>query len=149
LPGQENGNRGALVALTGFIILAVALIVAALLFRIPLQERFAADSPPPISETAVYQTTEARAVAIIASTPSATATAVPTETPTAQPTHTDTPTITATAAPTETPTITPSPTSARPPASYTRQEDDMPMDYIPGGTFLMGSPDEDFTAAPD
>lgn len=148
LPREQKGTRGALIVLGGFVILALLLIATTLILRTPIQARFAGEpSPPPISETAVYQTTEARAVALIASTPSATATAVPTNTPTTLPT--DTPTITPTSAPTETPTITPSATSARPPENYTRQEDDMPMNYIPGGTFLMGSPDEDFTAAPD
>ncbi|MBE2220430.1 MAG: SUMF1/EgtB/PvdO family nonheme iron enzyme [Anaerolineae bacterium] len=145
LPGQQKSARLPIFALIGLVI--VALIIAVIIFRDPIQQQIAGEQPPAISETAVMLTSEAMAAAMLASTPSPTATAVPTETSTPEPSHT--PTITPTPEPSETPTIAPSPTSDTPPESYIRQEDGMNMNYIPGGTFMMGSLDEDFTAAPD
>ena len=144
LPGEQKSSRFPLFALIGLAIIAI--IAAIFILRNPRQQQIASDQPP-ISETAVFLTSEAMAAAMLASTPSPTATAVPTETPTAPPT--DTPTITSTPEPSETPTIAPSPTSDTPPESYIREEDGMNMNYIPGGTFMMGSLEEDFTAAPD
>jgi len=144
LPRQQQSSKTPIFALIGFIVLAFILVI--FIFRNPIQQQIAGE-PPNISETAVILTSEAMAAAIIASTPSPTATVVPTETSTIPPT--DTPTVTPTSEPSETPTSTPSPTIDAPPENYIREEDGMSMNYIPGGTFMMGSLDEDFTAAPD
>ncbi|HID54611.1 MAG TPA: hypothetical protein EYP41_21550, partial [Anaerolineae bacterium] len=63
----------------------------------------------------------------------------PTETPPATPTST--PTATATATPTVRPNVLPT--------LITREQDQMPMVLIPAGAFIMGSPEDDFRAAPD
>lgn len=143
LPGEKQGAKAPIFLLIGLII--VAFIIFTFVFRTPIQQL--AGGQPPISETAVVLTSEAMAAAMLASTPSPTATAVPSDTPTPLPTETAT--ATPTLEPTETPTITPSPTRDTLLENYIREEDGMDMNYIPGGTFMMGSLDEDFTAAPD
>lgn len=107
-------------------------------------------------------------IASLVAVESPTATAAPTTPPTIQvvviiesptpqptPTHTPTPTITPTETPTETPTptltptITPTPTPSVLPETFVRQQDQMPMVLVPGGSFTMGSSPDNFLAAPD
>lgn len=82
-----------------------------------------------------------------------TATAVASATPTMTATETSTSVPSPTSTPTSTPTPTPSPTLTRTPLAYpvaiTRTTDNMPMQLIPAGTFLMGSKEEDFLASSD
>lgn len=73
----------------------------------------------------------------------------PTATPTLTLTPTQTPSTTPTPSQTPTPTITPTPTPSVLPDSFVRRQDNMPMVLIPGGSFMMGSGDNDFPAAPD
>ncbi|MFO7680142.1 MAG: SUMF1/EgtB/PvdO family nonheme iron enzyme, partial [Chloroflexota bacterium] len=128
-------------------------VLAALLFRDPIEQRLAGGQPPTISETAVILTSEALAAALIAATASATETAVPTQTAIVTPSVSATQPATATHTPTppatDTPTSIPTSTPAQPGDLVIRETDGMPMSYVPGGAFLMGSPDEDITAAPD
>jgi len=134
------------------ILLAAAVIVAGFIFREPLNQQ-AANPPSFISETAVALTSEALAAAIIAQTPTAT----PTAPPTATTAPTATPTRLATSSPSPTPEMSATPTAhpsqTAPPANLaeflTREVDGMPMRLIPGGTFLMGSNDDDPYAASD
>ncbi|PIE79542.1 MAG: hypothetical protein CSA11_11680 [Chloroflexi bacterium] len=147
IPRQKKGNNTSLLILGSFILLALIFLIMTFIFREPVQQRLAGGQPPTISETAVFLTSEALAAAMLASTPSATATAVPPATDTATPT--DTPTLTPTPGSTDTPTISPTATPDKPVASYIRKEDDMVMRYVPGGSFMMGAADNDFSAAPD
>ncbi len=148
IPGRENGNNNTRLILGGILLLALILLITVFVFREPMQ-RLAGEQPPTISETAVFLTSEALATAMIAANPSSTATAVPTETSTVTPIPTETPTVTPTPEPTDTPTITPTATPGKPVDSFIREEDGMAMNYVPGGTFMMGSEDDDFIAAPD
>jgi formylglycine-generating enzyme required for sulfatase activity len=147
LPDEKSGPPRGLLFAFGVLLLLTMVIIAAFIFRAPIRQQFAGNQPP-VSETAVFLTSEAIAAAIIAATPSPTETAVPpTITATSSPTPSQTPTITPT--PSLTPSPTQTPTPAKPSELLKRENDGMPMRYIPGGTFLMGSLDEDFTAAPD
>ncbi|MFO7679173.1 MAG: ATP-binding protein, partial [Chloroflexota bacterium] len=80
LPGSARNNSGLVLALAGLGVLALIVVLAALLFRDPIEQRLAGGQPPTISETAVILTSEALAAALIAATASATETAVPTQT---------------------------------------------------------------------
>ena len=84
-------------------------------------------------------------------TPLPTETPPPTETPTQTPTQTPLPTETPTSTPTETPspTETSTPTITPIPTLLIREADNMPMIFIPGGTFLMGSVEDDVNAGED
>ncbi|MBK8985067.1 MAG: SUMF1/EgtB/PvdO family nonheme iron enzyme [Chloroflexi bacterium] len=130
------------------VLLAAAMIITGILFQRATQQQVA-NPPTFVSETAVALTSEALAAAIIAQTPSPTATQPPTDTPTPTTTPTDTPTPTLSPTPTETPTVTPTPTPDTLPTAITRTADGMVMRLIPGGTFVMGSNDDDVFAASD
>jgi len=149
LPGDANRQSTFIRLFGGLAILALIFLLIIWLVRPPAPQNLAGSQPPALTETAVLLTSESLAAAVITAIPSATATetAVPSPTPTAIPT--DTPTITATATATDTPTITATPTRAKPLPLITREADGMPMRFVPGGVFMMGSPDDDFTAAPD
>ncbi len=81
----------------------------------------------------------------LAPTEVAAPTLIPTETP--APTETPTPTLTPTETPIPTETPTPSPTPI--PTLLVRESDSMPMVLVPGGTFMMGSADDNVNAGDD
>ncbi len=128
------------------LLLVAAFFIGSFLLRSQANEQ-AANPPGFISETAVALTSEALAAAIIAQTPTATATQPPTAT--SSPTATSTATPSASPTPSRTPTLTPTPTADNLPLYRTREADGMALRLIPAGSFLMGSNDDDLLAASD
>lgn len=104
-----------------------------------------ANAPIEVANTAVPTPASTIQVVVIVESP----TPQPTATNTLAPTLTHTPPPTHTPTPSNTPTITPTPFPSVLPPTFIRQQDNMPMILIPGNTFMMGSGDNDFPAAPD
>jgi formylglycine-generating enzyme required for sulfatase activity len=101
--------------------------------------------PEPTATITATATTQAVVPANPSATPvTPTVTAAPSATPPASPTAPASPTSTATATPSATPSKVPGALLA-----FTREIDGMPMQRIPAGTFIMGSAEDDYAAAPD
>ena len=145
-PWQRNAFLAA--GIIAFIVLAVILLFPIFTGKSASQQLASALEDPTVTPTPLPTTTpepvtpeiieiEVPVTAEIVVT--AVTVIAPTETPPA--TSTPTPTATPTSAPTALPDVLPT--------LITREQDQMPMVLIPAGTFIMGSAEDDFRAAPD